>query len=152
MDEVKVNKNTRAGSEGKDIFCPHCHTLSRVYHFSWSAFTCNHCSTDVNKEDWLLTDVSYKGVLDTSGFEQMTEQQSSSPMNQKINPSHYKQGKIEVIDFIIDQKMDYLTANVQKYISRWRFKDGLCDLKKARWFLDKLIEQEEGGGGDSDSK
>ena len=61
----------------------------------------------------------------------------------KINPDHYKQGKIEVIDFIIDQKMDYLTANVQKYIARWRFKDGLCDLKKARWFLDKLIEQEE---------
>ena len=61
----------------------------------------------------------------------------------KINPNHYKQGEIEVIDFIIDQKMDYLTANVQKYIARWRFKDGLCDLKKARWFLDKLIEQEE---------
>ena len=62
---------------------------------------------------------------------------------EKLNPNHYKQGEIEVIDFIIDQKMDYLTANVQKYIARWRFKDGLCDLKKARWFLDKLIEQEE---------
>ena len=99
-------------------------------------------------------EVSYKGVLEPrhspsppmSPFEQMTEQQSSSPVNQKINPSHYKQGKIEVIDFILDQKMDYLTANVQKYLSRWRFKDGVCDLKKARWFLDKLIEQEEGGG------
>jgi hypothetical protein len=38
--------------------------------------------------------------------------------------------------------MDYLTANVQKYISRWRFKDGIDDLRKARWFLDKLIEQQ----------
>ena len=94
-------------------------------------------------------EVSYRGVLDTSG---MNAQQSSSPVNQKINPSHYKQGKIEVIDFILDQKMDYLTANVQKYLSRWRFKDGVCDLKKARWFLDKLIEQEEGGGGDSNSE
>ena len=60
----------------------------------------------------------------------------------EINPSHYKQGKIEVIDFILDQKMDYLTASVQKYLSRWRFKDGICDLRKARWFLDKLIEQQ----------
>ena len=34
-------------------------------------------------------------------------------------------------------------ATIIKYISRWRFKDGVCDLKKARWFLDKLIEQEE---------
>ena len=99
-------------------------------------------------------EVSYKGVLEPrhspsppmSPFEQMTEQQSSSPVNQKINPSHYKQGKIEVIDFILDQKMDYLTSNICKYICRWRFKDGVCDLKKARWFLDKLIEQEEGGG------
>ena len=61
----------------------------------------------------------------------------------KINPSHYTQGKIEVIDFILDQKKDYLTATIIKYMSRWRFKDGTCDLKKAKWFLDKLIEQEE---------
>ena len=108
-------------------------------------------------------EVSYKGVAiegeepryapspPMSPFEKMTEQQSSSPENLKINPNHYKQGKIEVIDFILDQKMDYLTANVQKYLARWRFKDGLCDLKKARWFLDKLIEQQEEEG-DSDSK
>ena len=101
--------------------------------------------------------VSYKGVLDTSGFEQMTEQQNSSPVKQKdvtgdnINPIHYKQGKIEVIDFILDQKMDYLTSNICKYICRWRFKDGICDLKKARWYLDKLIKQEEGKDG-SDPK
>ena len=60
----------------------------------------------------------------------------------ELNPTHYRQGKIEVIDFILDQKMDYLTASVQKYLSRWRFKDGICDLRKARWFLDKLIEQQ----------
>ena len=94
-------------------------------------------------------EVSYRGVLDTSGMD--AQQSSSPPVNQEINPAHYKQGKIEVIDFIIDQKMDYLTANVQKYIARWRFKDGLCDLKKAKWFLNKLIEQEEGRNG-SDSE
>ena len=95
-------------------------------------------------------EVSYMGVLDTSD---MDAQQTNPPQaNQKavtgdnINPIHYKQGKIEVIDFILDQKMDYLTSNICKYICRWRFKDGVCDLKKARWFLDKLIEQEEGGG------
>jgi len=59
-----------------------------------------------------------------------------------INPQHYRQGEIEVIDFILDQKMDYLTASVQKYLARWRFKEGIEDLRKARWFLDKLIEQQ----------
>ena len=64
-------------------------------------------------------------------------------IKEKINPSHYTQGKIEVIDFILDQKMDYMTATITKYISRWRFKDGVCDLKKAQWFLNKLIKEEE---------
>jgi len=59
-----------------------------------------------------------------------------------INPDYYQQGEIEVIDFILDQKMDYLTASVQKYLARWRFKNGIDDLRKARWFLDKLIEQQ----------
>ena len=59
-----------------------------------------------------------------------------------LNPEHYQQGEIEVIDFILDQKMDYLTASVQKYLARWRFKNGIDDLRKARWFLDKLIEQQ----------
>jgi len=58
------------------------------------------------------------------------------------NPQHYRQGEIEVIDFILDQKMDYLTASVQKYLARWRFKNGIDDLRKAKWFLDKLIEQQ----------
>lgn len=56
-----------------------------------------------------------------------------------INPSHYKQGNIEVIDFILDQKFNYLEGNVIKYISRYKYKNGLEDLNKARWYLDKLI-------------
>ncbi len=56
-----------------------------------------------------------------------------------INPSHYKQGNIEVIDFILDQKSSYLEGNVIKYISRYKTKNGLEDLKKAKWYLNKLI-------------
>ena len=49
-----------------------------------------------------------------------------------INPSHYKQGNIEVIDFILDQKFSYIEGNVVKYISRYKKKNGLEDLKKAQ--------------------
>lgn len=59
------------------------------------------------------------------------------------HPKHYTQGKIEVIDFILDQKMGFLQGSVTKYICRYKYKNGVEDLKKARWFLDKLIEQEE---------
>lgn len=60
-----------------------------------------------------------------------------------INPNHYKQGNIEVIEFILDQRMSYVEGNIIKYVSRYKFKNGLEDLKKARWYLDKLIETEE---------
>jgi len=56
-----------------------------------------------------------------------------------INPQHYKQGKIEVIDFILDQKMNYLEGNIIKYVSRYKYKNGIEDLKKALWYLNKLI-------------
>ena len=60
-----------------------------------------------------------------------------------INPSHYKQGEIEVIDFILDQKMDYLPASAIKYLCRYNHKhtgEGkIDDLRKARWFIEKLI-------------
>ena len=59
------------------------------------------------------------------------------------NPSHYTQGKIEVIDFIIDQKMDYLTASAMKYLCRHSHKhkgEGqIEDLRKARFYINKLI-------------
>jgi len=62
-----------------------------------------------------------------------------------INPSHYQQGKIEVIDFILDQKMSYLIASATKYLCRYPHKHvgegGLEDLRKARWFIEKQIEE-----------
>lgn len=57
------------------------------------------------------------------------------------HPVHYNQGKIEVIDFILDQKMNYIEGNVIKYVSRYKNKNGLQDLEKAQFYLKKLIEQ-----------
>jgi hypothetical protein len=56
------------------------------------------------------------------------------------HPKHYTVGKIEVWDFIVDQKMNYLEGNVVKYVSRYKTKNGVEDLKKARAYLDKLIQ------------
>ena len=60
-------------------------------------------------------------------------------MNDVINPNHYKQGNIEVIDFILDQELNYLEGNVIKYVSRYKYKNGLEDLKKAQWYLNKIM-------------
>lgn len=63
------------------------------------------------------------------------------------HPSHY-QGKVETIDAIEsacagigpDAFKGYLTGNIVKYMSRWSRKGGAQDLKKAAWYLAKLLE------------
>jgi hypothetical protein len=63
------------------------------------------------------------------------------------HPSHYTQGAIECIDAIKEATKGLLgieavcTANIIKYVWRWKFKNGIEDLHKARWYLDRLIEE-----------
>lgn len=70
------------------------------------------------------------------GFESDEE-----PEKEKIDhPEHYNQG-IEVIDFIESWNFDFATGNIIKYVARHRLKeDPVDDLKKARWYIDRLIE------------
>ena len=58
-----------------------------------------------------------------------------------ISPDYYQRGNIEVTDFIIDQSMSFLEGNVVKYITRYKEKSGIEDLRKARWYIDKLIDE-----------
>lgn len=62
------------------------------------------------------------------------------------NPSHYTSGKIEVIDFIEDQKLGFNLGNAIKYITRAGKKDSdkyVEDLKKAIWYLEREISNNE---------
>ena len=71
---------------------------------------------------------------------------TNKDMNNKINPDYYKNSKVECIDAIeaatINKKgLDAVcTANVLKYIWRAESKGGIEDLKKAQWYLQKMIE------------
>lgn len=61
------------------------------------------------------------------------------------HPMHYTQGKIEVISIMEDKLTPeefrgLVKGMVLKYITRERYKNGLEDLKKARWYLDRLIK------------
>lgn len=60
------------------------------------------------------------------------------------HPAHYNTGNIEVINYIkdklsYDEFTGYLTGNILKYISRYKHKNGIEDLKKAQWYLNYLI-------------
>jgi hypothetical protein len=56
--------------------------------------------------------------------------------------AHYKTHRHETWDVILDWGLGYLDGNAVKYLSRWRLKGGVEDLKKARHYIDKLIETE----------
>tara|TARA_R110000796_G_scaffold2507_2_gene9873 strand:+ start:1527 stop:1760 length:234 start_codon:yes stop_codon:yes gene_type:complete len=60
---------------------------------------------------------------------------------EKISPSYYKKG-IEVTDFILSHDLGWCEGNIIKYIVRHKIKhdDPIQDLKKAKWYLEKLIK------------
>ena len=59
------------------------------------------------------------------------------------SPKHYTQGQMEVITAIEGLGLDYHQGNVLKYVSRYRYKNGLEDLRKAKWYIDRLLYIEE---------
>jgi len=65
------------------------------------------------------------------------------PIETVNHPAHYNTGSIEVIAAIEDWKLGFHAGNVVKYVVRAPHKNGLEDLKKARWYLDRLIANAE---------
>jgi hypothetical protein len=84
--------------------------------------------------DGVDADRFIEGVMETRGR-----------TSDSVNPSHYKQGGIECIEAIKaatgDGFISYVWGNVLKYLWRWPKKGGVDDLKKARWYLDRLIKE-----------
>lgn len=72
-------------------------------------------------------------------------EQSQIGKDKVHSPAHYNTGKIEVIEFIEDQKLNFHLGNAVKYIARAGKKDAtrpgqIEDLQKAVWFLNRRIE------------
>jgi hypothetical protein len=67
------------------------------------------------------------------------------------NPPHYNMAGIETIDAIqamTDKGFEYyLQGNIMKYLWRYRYKNGVEDLRKAQWYLNKLISIQDDGHG-----
>ena len=70
---------------------------------------------------------------------------NDSAFEEKVNhPSHYNAGRIEVIDFIEDQNLNFNLGNAVKYISRAGKKDPKKfreDLEKAIWYLNRELKK-----------
>ena len=60
----------------------------------------------------------------------------------QVGGSHYKDKAIQPIEYIHANKMGFCEGNVVKYITRWREKNGVADLEKAKHYIELLIELE----------
>lgn len=82
------------------------------------------------------------------GFTPEQEMRLDSKTDIINRPAHYTAGKVECIDAIeaatvgLEGIEAVCTGNVIKYVWRWKRKNGVDDLRKARWYLEKLIEVE----------
>ena len=70
------------------------------------------------------------------------EPRNQASTDKQVGGSHY-QLPIQPIEYILANGLGYCEANVVKYVSRWRNKGGIQDLKKAIHYLEMLIEAEE---------
>jgi hypothetical protein len=60
----------------------------------------------------------------------------------QISGNHYKDKTVQPWDYIAANNLGYFEGNVVRYISRWRDKGGVDDLRKAKHYIEKLIELE----------
>jgi len=72
----------------------------------------------------------------------MQDSQDQDVNATQVGGQHYKGTAIQPWDYIISNNLGYLEGNVVKYISRWQVR-GVEDLKKAQYYLTKLIEANE---------
>lgn len=100
--------------------------------------------------------VSHCTVPNASGYDdcwkyiqEYMDEKESTPDNVN-HPTHYETGKFECIDVMIETQgieavKHFCICNAFKYIYRHGNKNGIEDIKKAIWYLNKYIELEEGG-------
>lgn len=105
-------------------------------------------NTEINKLNDKLKNIS-GSMSDIVRLVLSEGESDSTSTNDNVNhPSHYETGNFECIDVMIETQgkeavMDFCVCNAFKYIYRHNNKNGIEDVKKAKWYLDKYIELSE---------
>lgn len=115
-----------------NMVCPKCFSSLDT------GMRCRSCGHKVDFEEDL-----WYGAPTIKKVTTMKDMKDHDPVN---NPSHYGQGKIEAIEYIEDfltkeEYIGFLRGNIAKYLHRWPYKGQAEDLKKAQWYLNRLIER-----------
>jgi hypothetical protein len=63
-------------------------------------------------------------------------------LHKQVDGNHYKDMAIQPVEYIHANGIGYFEGNVIKYVTRWRAKNGIADLEKAKHYIELLIELE----------
>lgn len=102
----------------------------------------------INHQREIAQYLGYEVIEDTPTVAETAAKRSEDVKPDPVNrPAHYTSGGIECIDamqaaFGAEAVKDFCLCNAFKYLWRHRSKNGVEDLKKARWYLNRLIEEE----------
>jgi len=105
--------------------------------------------TDIHRTDVAsITSAPRLGASDSSAKSQGRAAEAKKSSDNVNRPSHYTSGKVECIDAIeaavssMTGVRAFLVGQVIKYVWRFDKKGGVEDLKKAKWYLERLINKE----------
>ena len=83
-----------------------------------------------------MTEVTFEEL------EELSNRMTQNALNKQVAGSHYKDQPIQPVEYIHANAIGYFEGNVIKYVSRWRKKNGVADLEKAKHYIELLIELE----------
>lgn len=97
-------------------------------------------------DNWKASD--YPTEVMKQRMDKVTDLLKSSTEDMVNHPSHYETGKFESIDVMVETQgveavQNFCMCNAFKYIYRHKFKNGIEDIRKAKWYLDKYLELED---------
>lgn len=118
---------------------------------------CESCAVGKNKDRFTIKNPTVFHVQTPLGEQSIKEKEyewvftQEGPKDTAVEqPAHYTMGPIACVDAVesaickFDDPIDAnLTAHILEYVWRWKYKNGVEDLRKAQWYLNRLIERKE---------
>lgn len=135
--------------DNKTFNCTEC-PLSKKYDKETDEYTDTYaCVFDEMSDNMLNKCYNWYKELKLTAYENAEAKYCGKELNADMvnHPSHYTQGSIECIDALKAATVSktgieaVCTANVIKYLWRYEEKNGIEDVKKARWYIDRLIRE-----------
>ncbi len=122
-------RDLRSDSE----FCVNCEHDNNVY-------------TGWTSRDFSVTASNKTAVKEGVKYDQDKPEDNKRALDVQVSGNHYKDLAIQPVEYIHANDIGYFEGNVIKYVSRWRNKNGIIDLEKAKHYIELLIELEKDNG------